>query len=324
MPVCHNDFLATGAGDGGRSGEGFQTAAVGEASPVVADLGQHPGTGQAAQPGEACDDRGVRVLLKMGDRRLGQFVGSGAGGVELAQQRGQLDPHCVFDQSRLMQVGGGEHRAQSLDIAVEVTAAASLDQQTAQPSRGKPGGFCRSGRGGQEGARVAAGQTTAGQLGERHQCGRVEILEQVSDLVADLLAAPHGVLLGAGEHPDGLGQVGISRQRSMRSGISAHNVGQQHRVGGIGFCSRQRVPSPIARGGQRVDRIDHPAGGAQRAHPQPAVGFDSHRDRMLGAVARLGQQRQRLREPGRVVADEFLLGEPDHGTQVPLEAQNSS
>ena len=22
MPVCHNDFLATGAGDGGRSGEG--------------------------------------------------------------------------------------------------------------------------------------------------------------------------------------------------------------------------------------------------------------------------------------------------------------
>jgi hypothetical protein len=33
------------------------------------------------------DDRGVRVLLKMGDRRLGELLDGRAGGVELAQSR---------------------------------------------------------------------------------------------------------------------------------------------------------------------------------------------------------------------------------------------
>ena len=80
MPVQHNGFLATGAGDRGRAGEGFEPAGIGEAGAVITDLGQHPGTGQVPQPGEAGDDLGVRVLLKMGDRRLGQLVGSGAGG----------------------------------------------------------------------------------------------------------------------------------------------------------------------------------------------------------------------------------------------------
>jgi hypothetical protein len=40
MPVQHNGFLAA-AGDRGGSGEGFEPAGVSEASPVVADLGQH-------------------------------------------------------------------------------------------------------------------------------------------------------------------------------------------------------------------------------------------------------------------------------------------
>jgi hypothetical protein len=43
------------------------------------------------------------------------------GGVELAQQGGQLNAHRVFDHWRLMQVGVGEHLAQPLDVAVEVT-----------------------------------------------------------------------------------------------------------------------------------------------------------------------------------------------------------
>ena len=80
-------------------------------------------------------------------------------------------------------------------------------------------------------------------------------------------------------------------------------LANKHRVGGIGFGPRHRIPCPIPRGRQRVDRIDHPAGFAQGGHPQAAIGFDPHRDRMLGAVTGLGQQRQQLRESGRVVAD---------------------
>ena len=89
----------------------------------------------------------------------------------------------------------------------------------------------------------------------------------------------------------------------VRAGIGAHNIGQQHRVGGIGFGPRHRIPCPIPRRRQRIDRIDHPAGFAQSGHQQATIGFDPHRDRIRGAVTSLGQQRQQLREPRRVVAD---------------------
>ena len=157
MAVQHNGFLAAGAGDRGGSGEGFQPAGIGETGAVIADLGEHPGTGQLPQAGEAGDDLGVRVLLKMGDRRLGQLVGGGAGGVELAQQRAQLDAHRVLDQRWLVQVGVGEDGAQPVDVAVEVAAAAGLDQQPTQPRRGQLGGLGRGRRGGQDGARIGGG-----------------------------------------------------------------------------------------------------------------------------------------------------------------------
>ena len=48
------------------------------------------------------------VSVKMGDRRLGQLVDGGAGGVELAQQRGEVNAHRGFDVGRLVQVGVGE------------------------------------------------------------------------------------------------------------------------------------------------------------------------------------------------------------------------
>ena len=85
MPMQHNDFLAAGAGDRSGSSEGFEPAGIGETSAVITDLGQRPGTGQVPQPGKAGDDLGVRVLLKMGDRRLDQLLGRGADGGELAQ-----------------------------------------------------------------------------------------------------------------------------------------------------------------------------------------------------------------------------------------------
>jgi hypothetical protein len=158
MPMQDNGFLAAGAGDRGGPGEGFQPAGVGEAGSVVADLGEHPGTGQIPQAGKAGDDGGVRVLLKMGDRRLGEFVDGGAGSVELAQQRGKLDTHRVFDLRRLVQVGVGEDRAQPVDVAIKVTSAAGLDQQPAQPRRGQLRGLGGSGCGREDGARIGAGQ----------------------------------------------------------------------------------------------------------------------------------------------------------------------
>ncbi len=99
----------------------------------------------------------------MGTRRLGQLISSRAGGVELAQQRAQLNTHRVFDPWWLVQVGVGEDLPQPVDVAVEVTPAAGLDQQPAQPRGGQLRGLRGGGRGGQNGARIGAGQPAAGQ-----------------------------------------------------------------------------------------------------------------------------------------------------------------
>ena len=64
MPMCHNGFLPAGTGDRGRSGESFQPAGIGETGAVIADLGEHPGAGERAEPWDAGDDPGVWVLVK--------------------------------------------------------------------------------------------------------------------------------------------------------------------------------------------------------------------------------------------------------------------
>jgi hypothetical protein len=52
MAVQHNGFLPAGEGDRGGSGERFESSGVSEAAAVVADLGQHPGTGELSQARE--------------------------------------------------------------------------------------------------------------------------------------------------------------------------------------------------------------------------------------------------------------------------------
>jgi hypothetical protein len=242
------------------------------------------------------------VLLKMGDRRRGERIGCSAGSFELTQQGGEVDAHRILHDRGLMQVGVGENLTQTSDIAVEVAFSAGLGQQSAQPRRSQLGSLrWRRGRS-QDGTGIGAGQPAV-EVGERDDRGWVEILEQVADLVADLLTRPYRVLLGASEHPNSLGGSGVGGQWSVSAGIGAHDVGQQHRVGGIGFGSRDRISGPVARSGQRVDRVDHPAGLAQSRHPQAAIGFDADRDRISGVVAGLGQQCQQRRETWRVIAD---------------------
>jgi hypothetical protein len=59
---------------------------IGEAGPVVAGFGEHPGAGECAEPWEAGDDPGVRVLVKRLDGGALEVAGGVAGGVELAEQ----------------------------------------------------------------------------------------------------------------------------------------------------------------------------------------------------------------------------------------------
>jgi len=57
--------------------------------------------------------------------------GGGAGGLELPQQRGELDAHCVLHHRKLVRILGSEDGAQAFDIGVKAAFAAGLDQQAA-------------------------------------------------------------------------------------------------------------------------------------------------------------------------------------------------
>jgi hypothetical protein len=116
-------------------------------------------------------------------------------------------------------------------------------------------------------------------------------------------AVPDRVLLGAGQHRDGLGQLGVGGQRPVGVQVGAQHVGQDERVAVIGFPPRDRVPVPVAGHRHRVDGVDLAAGGAQARGQQPAGGLDRDRNRVFSGIAVLGEQSQQGREPGRVVAD---------------------
>ena len=158
------------------------------------------------------------------------------------------------------------------------------------------------GGGGQDDPGLGPGDAAAG-VGEGGQEAGVVLAQVGAQLVVRAGARPDGVLLGAGQHRDGLGELGVGGQRPVRVGVGAQDVRQHDRVAVVGFAARDRVPVPVAGHGHRVDRVDLPAGGAQAGGQQPARGLDRHRDRVIGAVAVLGEQFQQRGQPGRVVAD---------------------
>ena len=98
-PMEHDATLATGASDRRRAHMGLECPRIGEASAMIADLGQDARGRKLTQAWEAEEDGRVRVLVQVGDGGLGEVVGSLAGGLQLLEQRQRLPPHGGFDQS---------------------------------------------------------------------------------------------------------------------------------------------------------------------------------------------------------------------------------
>ena len=101
-------------------------------------------------------------------------------------------------------------------------------------------------------------------------------------------ARPDGVLLGAGQHRDGLGELGISGQRAVRVRIGAQHVSEHDRISVVGLAPGGRVPVTVAGNCHRVDRVDLASGGAQAGCRQSAWCLDRHRDLAIASVAVLG------------------------------------
>jgi hypothetical protein len=294
--------LAAGAGDGCGSGVGLESSGIVEAGPVVSGLGEHPGAGERAEPWEAGDDPGVRVLVKRLHGGGFEAGGAGAGGVQLAQQGECLLAHGPLDERGLAHLLRAEGLAQPGGFGVDAAAAACFLQQGAQLGQGQFRCGGRGGGGGQDGAGPGAHDAVAGAGEGGEEAG--EVLAQVgAELVVRGGAVPDGVLLGAGQYRDGPGELAVGGQRPVRVHVGAQHAGQDERVALVGFPAGDRVPVPVAGHRHRVDGIDLAAGGAQAGHEQPAGGLDRHRDGVIGGVAVGGEQFQQPGQAGRVVAD---------------------
>jgi len=98
--------------------------------------------------------------------------------------------------------------------------------------------------------------------GERR---RVVLAQVVAQLVDEPLPAPNQVLVSAGQHLQGDGQLGVAGHRSVVVPIGAHQVRQHLGVAGIRFGPGRHMAFPVATRRQRIDRIDLVTPGQQRA-----------------------------------------------------------
>jgi hypothetical protein len=110
--VRDGDCAAGGAGDGCGPGIDLDRSGIGEAGPVVAELGQDTGSGVVGQPGEAGDDGVVGVLVECLGCGLPEFVDVAAFGVEDREQRERLAAQGVLDQVGLPQLWLAERGVQ--------------------------------------------------------------------------------------------------------------------------------------------------------------------------------------------------------------------
>jgi hypothetical protein len=124
----------------------------------------------------------------------------------------------VLDGREVVGVLGAEDAPQALGLGVEGPGAPAAFEGGPDLGEGEPGRL-RRGRGqGEDFPGVCPGQAAFLAL-EGVQGGGVVLAEQGADLVGDLLAAPDGVLLGAGQYRDGLGEFAVGGQRPVGCAI---------------------------------------------------------------------------------------------------------
>lgn len=151
-------LLAGGPGDRGRAGVELQGSSVGEPCPVVADLGEQPGSEQGAEAGEAEQDLAVGVLLERGFGGRGEVVRGLAGGIQLLEQSQQLLAERVLDGRAMPGVLGAEDLPQARGLGVEGAGAAAALEGGAQLGEGEFRGLRRRRGEGEDRSGVCPGQ----------------------------------------------------------------------------------------------------------------------------------------------------------------------
>jgi hypothetical protein len=162
-------------------------------------------------------------------------------------------------------------------------------------------------------ARASAAAIPSGRSANALQEHREVLAQQRPQLDGGATAPPGGILVGAGEHRDRLGKMGVGRQPTVRMRIGAQDVRQHDGIGVVGFLARHRRPLPVTGNGHRVDRIDRATGSPQRGHQQPTRCLDRDRDQIVFVLAGVGEQLQQLVEPRHGVRDSAFGNQPAVG-----------
>jgi hypothetical protein len=236
------------------------------------------------------------VLVKRLDDSLLEVVRAGEGGVELAEQGQGLAAHGLLDEGELAHLPGAERLAEPGGLGVDAAAAACPFQQGAELCEGQLRGVGGRRGGGEEGAGLGPHDAASGR-GEGGEEARVVLAQVGAEPVVRGGAVSDRVLLGPGQHRDGLGELAVGGQRPVRVHVGAQDVGEGERVALVGFPAGDRVPVPVAGHCHGVDRVDRPARGAQARDEQAAGRLDRDRDGVLGAVAVLGEQSSSAASP---------------------------
>ena len=280
--------------------------------PVVACLGEHDGAADVGQAREAGDDRVVRVLAERLCQRGRELAAeSQTASSTLSRARISVRIACSTTgswRSCGVRSAATMPRRPGGDPALPAGAA----QRRLDPRRGYPQALRRAGRDRQHGPGIAAGQLGGRQPapgGERGQEPRVVLLQPGPQLLHQLGAPPHRVLIRAGEHRDRPGQATVVRQHAVQVRVGAQDVRQRHRISMVALFTRHRRAFPVPGHRQRVDRVNRPPGSAQHGDQQPAGGLDRDRDQILRAVTGRGEHRGQLRD------SLHALGDPPFGDQ---------
>ena len=147
---------------------------------------------------------------------VGELVGVGAGGVELAQQGQGLLPEGLLDQRRVVQVVGAQHLLEPVGFGVDAALPPGAAQQRPQLGQGQPGRRARGGGGGQQrrGLRGAAARRACWRTPAR--MAGVVLAQQRAQLVVRVGRAPRPRPAGRGRAPRWPGRV-----RSRRAAVGA-------------------------------------------------------------------------------------------------------
>jgi hypothetical protein len=176
--VEYDESLSTGTRDRGGASIRLETAGIGEASGVVADLSQQACGGELAEAWEADQDGCIRVLLKDGSRGVGQIVSRLGGSFELLEQGQGLLTHCGFHQRQLMQPGAPKDDLQPNTGGRDTPLPTCAPQGGLQPRARQAGGLGGSRRERQHRACVRMCQTARTLALEGFDERRIVLTEQ--------------------------------------------------------------------------------------------------------------------------------------------------